>query len=229
MKKNLFLSLLLILLVACSSETSEYDKCLQSYKAIQEANLTFNELITIYPSDVFTGEEFTKIQVNEFKVSITEFWYLYIVANAPDDFGGDNLYELTGRKGKESFMPGIEDRGVRDLYDYIENNIDTEEKLINLMEYPVLEINKINENLKLIEPDVNNITNFYAYQEMLEDTSEIIKSYIADLPELTDNYEIFSDIFIEWDEKNLSFNAELIENIYASNVIVELYEKCEDN
>ena len=226
MKKKLCL-IFLIFITSCGSETveelTEYDKCLQSYKAIQEANLALNELMTVEQDSY--GNEFVEIQFNDFKVDMDKIWGVYY------------YFVSIPRNEKESYFEGAKRNGFFDYLTYIDNNIKTEEEFKNFIGLPIAEIKKINENLDLIEPNVNNLTNYSGYKNLLNNTVEIFELYIASLPEVSVVLDEDGRWAREYLDKLLSvenyvydiFNPELVANIYASNIIVELYDKCVDN
>jgi hypothetical protein len=224
--KKLFL-IYLIFMISCSSEAveelTEYDKCLQSYQAIQEANLSFNELLSLEQG--LFGREDIKIKFNDFEEDVGTIWSVYYIwVNIPEN-------------QKESYIEVAKRNSFFDSVTFIDNNIKTEEEFKSLIGLPIAEIKKIIENLDLVEPNVNNFTNYSGYKNLLNNTVEIFELYIANLPEVgvvydengefTDEY---GDMFVIEEDYRLDiFNPELVANIYASNVIVELYEKCVDN
>jgi hypothetical protein len=224
MKKKLCL-IFLIFITSCGSETveelTEYDKCLQSYKAIQEANLALNELMTVYQDSY--GNDYVLIQYNGIKGRMDFIWFTY--------------YEWVVNREEEWYIEAAKENGFFDYLTYIDNNIKTEEEFKNFIGLPIAEIKKINENLDLIEPNVNNLTNYSGYKNLLNNTVEIFELYIASLPEVSVVLDEDGRLADEYIDKLLSvenyvydiFNPELSANIYASNIIVELYDKCVDN
>jgi hypothetical protein len=224
MKKKLCL-IFLIFIISCGSETveelTEYEKCLQSYKAIQEANLALNELMTVEQDSY--GNEYVLIQYNVIKGEMDFIWFTY--------------YEWVFNPEREGYIEAAKENGFFDYLTYIDNNIKTEEEFKNFIGLPIAEIKKINENLDLIEPNVNNLTNYSGYKNLLNNTVEIFELYIARLPEVSVVLDEDGSWAREYIDKLLSvenyvydiFNPELVANIYASNIIVELYDKCVDN
>ena len=133
---------------------------------------------------------------------------------------------LNSENIKESYIEAAKENGFFDYLTYIDNIIKTEEEFKNFIGLPIAEIKKINENLDLIEPNVNNLTNYSGYKNLLNNTVEIFELYIASLPEvsvvLDENgryADEYIDMLIDVEDYLLDiFYPELIANIYASNI-----------
>ena len=219
---KILLILLSLILISCAAdspeafqepvkieyEKTEYEKCTESYRAIQET--------VVKLKDVFPDQEDILINFGDFQTSVSTLWFYYTVFN----YSGNNSSAIKDVLiNSEIFESDIWDLMIE---------IDSEEKFSELIEKINLQVYPLIENLETIESDLNNISKYSEVQRSLDqivknnnDLNEDLPKAPNNIPDLTDAVTYTLEISLDWYDKAYDEIDEIDE-------IISEYSKCEE-